>query len=113
MEDCDQLELIRLEGGYLRFIVETHAELNILEHLEKCGDCRRNIKKHLDSDTDTPGLGSLFHVQADDPTVPRRGDHPNPDAFIDARIQWRKKHLAQLIENAEMELQDLRKRITR
>lgn len=112
MESCEQLDLRRLEGNYLKFIVENHAELDLLEHVENCITCRERIKRLVETDGHSPEFGSLFQREADDPAAPRFTDHRDPMDFIDARIQWRKNRLKQLNESAEAELDDLRRRIS-
>jgi len=112
MEDCEQLNLRRLEGSYLKFIVENHAELSLLEHVEDCTTCREHIKKLVDTGGHSADFGSLFQREADDTTAPQFTYHRDPEDFIDARIQWRKNRLKQLNESAEAELEDLRKRIS-
>ena len=112
MEDCEQLNLRRLEGSYLKFIVENHAELSLLEHVEKCITCREHIKKLVETNDYSADFGNLFQREADHPTAPQFTDHRDPEDFIDARIQWRKNRLKQINESAEAELEDLRKRIS-
>jgi len=112
MEDCEQLNLRRLEGSYLKFIVENHAELSLLEHVEKCTACSESIKRLVEAGGHSDDFGSLFQREIDDPSVPQFTDHRNFEGFMDARIQWRKDRLTQLNENAEAELEDLRRRIS-
>lgn len=112
MEDCEQLNLRRLEGGYLKFIVENHAELGLLEHVEKCVTCKEHVKKLVETGGLSADFGNLFQREADHPTAPQFIDHLTPEAFIEVRIQWRKSRLTELNESAEAELEDLRKRIS-
>jgi hypothetical protein len=112
MGDCEQLSLRRLEGKYLKFIVENHAELDLLEHVEKCTACRERVKRIVETDGLSPDFGSLFQREIDEKTAPRFTDHSDPGGFMDARIRWRKNRLSQLNESAEAELEDLRKRIS-
>ena len=112
MEDCEQLNLRRLEGKYLKFIVENHAELSLLEHVEKCTACRERIKRLIGTDAHSTDFGSLFQREMNDPTAHRFIDHGDPEEFVDARIQWRKSRLSQLNESAKAELEDLRRRIS-
>ena len=112
MEDCEQLNLRRLEGSYLKFIVENHAELGLLEHVENCVKCREHIKTLVETSGHSADFGNLFQREIDDPAAPRFTDHRDPKDFIDARIQWRKNRLTQLNESAEAELEDLRRRIS-
>jgi len=111
MGDCEQLELRRLEGRYLKFMVENHAELNLLEHVEKCIECREHIKRLVETG-DISADFSLFQREITDPSAPRFKDHGDPEGVMDARIRWRKNRLARLNESAEAELEDLRGRIS-
>ena len=112
MEDCEQLNIRRLEGSYLKFIVENHAELNLLEHVEECTTCMDQVKKLVETGDSSTDFGSLFQIEIDDPSAPRFTGHRDAEGFIDARIQWRKDRLKRLNESAEAELEDLRDRIT-
>ena len=112
MEDCEQLNLRRLEGSYLKFIVENHAELILFEHVEECPTCMEQVKKLVETGGSSTDFGSLFQREADDSTAPRFTDHRDAEGFIDARIQWRKNRLKRLNESAEAELEDLRERIS-
>lgn len=112
MGACDKIELLRLEGRYLQFVVETHTELNLLEHVELCQDCKKEILEAVENDTPLADYGNLFQKKVEDPIVPQSNDYSNPVNFIDARIHWRKRRLKELLENAEMELSSLRARIS-
>lgn len=111
MAKCDKINLEKLQGQYLGFIVENHAELNILEHIENCGECRAQIQEAVEKDQPLPDYGNLFQREFDDQTVPQYKDYKNPKNFINARVQWRKRKLKELIKNAEMELEDLESRL--
>ena len=111
MVKCEKINLLKLQGQYLRFIVENHAELNILEHIEKCSQCRKDILEALGEDTPLPDYGNLFQREFEDNTVPQYSNYKNPVNFVDARIQWRKRKLRELLENAELELKDLESRL--
>jgi len=111
MAKCDRINLLKLQGQYLGFIVENHAELNILEHIEQCTECRKQIKEAVEKDKPLPDYGNLFQRVFDDDTVPQYSDYKNPVNFINARIQWRKRKLKELIRDAEMELEDLETRL--
>jgi predicted anti-sigma-YlaC factor YlaD len=107
MEDCDKLDLLWLEGRYLGFIAETSTELNILEHLKRCGACRSKVMKAIENDEKILGLGSLFQKSSCEEKVPNfEGD---TESFVDARITWRKRKLEDLLRSAELELEDLRR----
>ena len=111
MGRCETIELLRLEGRYLKFIVENHTELNLLEHVEGCGECKEEILRAVEKDEPLADYGNLFQKEVDDPIVPQSSDYRDPVNFIDARIQWRKRRLNELMENAEMELSSLRVRL--
>jgi hypothetical protein len=112
MEECEQLNLRRLEGNYLKFMVENHAELSLLEHIENCIQCREYIEKLVEIDGHSTDFGNLFHRKLNDSSSPQFTDHNDPNDFIDARIQWRKRQLIRLNESAETELEDLQKQIS-
>ena len=111
MGKCDTIELLRLEGRYLKFIVENHTELNLLEHVEICEECKKEILGAVEKDEPLADYGNLFQKEVEDKIVPQSSDYRNPVNFIKARIQWRKRRLKELMENAEMELKSLRARL--
>ncbi|RLI03961.1 hypothetical protein DRO31_00435 [Candidatus Bathyarchaeota archaeon] len=111
MQKCDKVNLLKLQGQYLMFIVENTAELNILEHIEQCSGCKANIIKAVKEDRPVPDYGNMFQREFDDQTVPQYSDYKKPENFVDARVQWRKRKLKELIKNAEMELADLETRL--
>jgi len=111
MQKCDKVNLLKLQGQYLMFIVENTAELNILEHIEQCSECKANIIKAVKEDRTVPDYGNMFQREFDDQTVPQYSDYKKPENFVDERVHWRKRKLKELIKNAEMELSDLETRL--
>ena len=111
MGKCETIEFLRLEGRYLKFTVETHTELNLLEHVEKCTECKNEIHNAVEKDEPLVDYGNLFQKNVEDQIVPQWTDYRKPENYIDARIQWRKRRLKELLENAELELNDLRERL--
>jgi hypothetical protein len=111
MVNCDNVNLLKLQGQYLRFIVENHAELNILEHIENCGECRKEILESMEKGAPLPNYGNLFQCDVQDKTLPQYSDYKKPLSFVDARVQWRKRKLKELLKNAELELKDLESRL--
>ncbi len=111
MGRCETIKLLRLEGRYLKFIVANHTELNQREHGERCDECKEEILKAVEKAEPLADYGNLFQKEVEDPIVPQSSDYKNPVNFIDARIQWRKRRLNKLMENAEMELSSLRARL--
>ena len=67
--------------------------------------------KRIADDMPLPEYGNLFQRQVEDETIPQYTDYKHVDNFIKARINWRRRRLQELIKDAEMELEDLRKRI--
>jgi hypothetical protein len=111
MDKCDKVNLFKLQGQYLLFIVENNTELNILEHIEECPRCRETIIKSVEEDKPLPDYGNLFQRNINDQSVPQIIDYKKTENFVDARIQWRKRKIKELIKNAEMELQDIESRL--
>jgi len=109
VEDCEELDLLRLEGRYMGFIVETNTELNVLEHVMRCAFCMARLLRSVEGGEDAPGLGGIFQRDnAEDGAPEYTGD---PEAFIDARVKWRKSRLERLLSEAEAELESLRGRL--
>jgi len=109
VDECDALDLLWLEGRYLGFIVETQAELNILEHMGKCGRCRAKVLKAVEADEKILGLGNLFQRESAEEGEPLYdGD---AEAFMDARVEWRRAKLESLMSEAEAGLRSLRDRL--
>ncbi len=111
MDSCDKVNLLKLQGQYMRFIVESEAELNIIEHIEKCTECRSHIVEAINDDTRLPDYGNLFQREFKEKNIPQYNEHEDPTDFMNARIQWRKGKLKKVIEEAEMELSDLESRL--
>ena len=111
METCEILELLRVEGNYLSFIVELNTEKKILKHVKKCEECRKWIINKIDGDEIHEHFGKLFDTIVYDPIVPKYSDYEDNDTFIDARITWRLERLEELLKNAEMELEKIGKKL--
>lgn len=111
MQKCESLNLLKLQGQYLRFIVENYDELNILEHIEDCRDCQKEIIEALENDTPILNYGNLFQGKFQIDMLPNYSDYKKPLNFINYRILWRKKKLNKIIKKAEMELKDLESRL--
>ena len=111
MEKCEKVDLLKLQGQYLGFLVANHTELNILDHIEECRICREKIIKSIKNEKTLLEFGNLFQRSFEDQLVPQYNDYKDINNFIDARIQWRKIKLRKLIDDAEMELKDLETRL--
>jgi len=111
MERCEKVDLLKLQGQYLGFLVANHTELNVLEHIEECGKCREKIFKSIKNEKTLPEFGNLFQRSFEDQSISQYKDYKNINNFINARIQWRKRKLKKIIEDAEIELKDLETRL--
>jgi hypothetical protein len=111
MQECETLDLLKIEASYLKFIVETITELNLLEHMEICKTCRTHLIEAVEKDQHIKIPGNLFLKQCEEKSIPQFNNYKESKNFIDARIQWRKLALTEIIKNADIELMDLRNRI--
>ena len=111
MENCDIVNLLKIRGQYLSFIIGGQTELDILDHIEQCDKCRRDINEAVENDKSLPDYGNLFQREMEDPAIPRFRDYKMVENFIDARIHWRRGRVKELMEEAEMELNDLETRL--
>jgi hypothetical protein len=108
LEECDVLDLRRLEGQYLIFIAETHTELNMLEHLETCIPCRKRVIFNLRKGEENEEWGGLLKWDIGDSSAPIYRKYDNAEDFLEARIRWRKGILLKLLESAEVEVESLK-----
>jgi hypothetical protein len=111
MIKCERVNLLKLQGQFLIFIVENHVELNILEHIEECEECQKEILEVVEKGAPLPIYEDLFQRNSQINSLPNYSDYQKPLNFINARIQWRKRKLKELIKKAEMELKDLESRL--
>ncbi|MBD3228943.1 MAG: hypothetical protein GF329_12210 [Candidatus Lokiarchaeota archaeon] len=111
MERCENIELLRVEGKYISFIAELRTEKKILKHIMRCENCRNWVISSIDGDEIHKYFGKLFDTIVYDPTVPKYSDYEDINSFIDARITWRLERLDELIKNAEMELDEISKKL--
>ena len=111
MKECETLNLLKIEGSYLKFIVETITELNLLEHMETCKVCKSHLIDALEKDLHITVLGNLFLKHYEEKTIPQFKNYNDTKNYVDARIQWRKLKLNEILKNANIELKDLRSKI--
>lgn len=111
MENCDKVNLLKLQGQYLGFIIQEQTELEILDHIANCEECRQEIIDAVKNEEPLPDYGNLFQRDLANPTVPKFSDYDETENFIDARIQWRRNKVKELMEEAEIELKDLETRL--
>jgi hypothetical protein len=119
-EGCEPLWLLHMEADYIGFMVSIESEVRLLEHIGSCRACMDKLAEVFREARDPADeLEELFAVDlpeklAGEPgseECPRRGDYPDSDAFIKARIGWRIKKLKKLLADAELELGHLSGRI--
>lgn len=111
MAECECLELVRLEGEYLRFIVDTHIELNKIEHILECDLCKKSVKEALESNETVPlGIDDLFSFS--DPEAPGAEEYASNLGYVEACLAWRLGYLKKILERASTELEDLRNRLS-
>ena len=111
MQECETLNLLKIEGSYLKFIVEIITELNLLEHIETCNACKTNLVETVEKDQFVTALGNLFLKHYEEKTIPQFKNYNDTKNYVDARIQWRKLKLNEILKNANIELKDLRSKI--
>ena len=111
MQKCESLNLVKLQGQYIKFIVENYDELNILEHIENCEECQKDIVEAMEKSKTILNFGKLFHHNLQIESLKNSSDNKNLLNLIKSRIKSRKKKLNRLIVNAEIELNDLESRL--
>jgi hypothetical protein len=119
-EDCEPLWLLHMEAEYIGFMVSVESESRLLRHVRGCGDCKKKLRL-IHSGERTPGdeLEELFSIDLNEKLLnsssmldcPLRGNYPDADAFIEARIDWRLEKLHNILQNAELELKNLSEKI--
>jgi hypothetical protein len=111
MLNCESLDLIILQGKYLRFIVENFDELNTLEHFEECKECQKEIFKILKNGEPSFTFGNLFNGNFLSDSLLINSDIKKQSKLINERIKCRKELIAQIIQNAEIELREIESRL--
>jgi hypothetical protein len=107
MQKCERLNLLKVQGEYLQFIVDNLDEIGILEHIEKCKECKKEMLEILEKYGRVFAYGNLFDVDFRVEKLPNYKEYEDPLKFIYDRIKWRKKKLNKILKNAEIELRDL------
>lgn len=111
MLKCESLNLLKLQGQYLKFIVENYDELNILEHIENCEECQKEIVEAIEKRKTLFYFAKIFNQNLPIDILNNFSNNKNLINLIKSRIKCRKKKLNILITNAEMELNDLESRL--
>lgn len=113
IENCETLHLLSLEAQYLAFILDIEKELRFLEHILSCSKCFSYAKQliYKDINEDWVNLFSKGSFELIRTSRPRYEDYKDPESFLSARISWRIERLANLIIDAEVELNNLQEKL--
>ncbi len=119
---CEVFRLLELRGEYASFIVDLESELAFLRHLADCKVCWEEAKMMVNreggEDTWWSNLfsGRLPEILGEDQVsvepCPRLDDYRDLDAFIAARVRWRIQRVEGIRGDAEIELRDIKDRLS-
>jgi len=119
---CDVFRLLELRGGYESFIVDLESELAFLRHIADCKLCGEEAKTMVDREGgDDTWWSKLFsgrlpeilgEAQLSVEPCPRLDDYGDLEAFIAARVRWRIQRVEGIRGDAEIELADLKDRLS-
>ena len=119
---CDVFRLLELRGGYESFIVDLESELAFLRHIADCKLCGEEAKTMVDREGgDDTWWSNLFsgrlpeilgEAQLSVEPCPRLDDYGDLEAFIAARVRWRIQRVEGIRGDAEIELADLKDRLS-
>ncbi len=120
-DNCENFNLLELNGKYRSFIIDLETELNLLRHIRDCRVCQDEVKNIvLQKKVGDIWWGNLFSetlpkaLGEEQPFVdpcPHREDYNNLDLFITARIKWRIQRVETIKEDAKIELSDIQNRL--
>ena len=119
---CETFRLLELRGEYESFILDLESELAFLRHIVECKICGEEAKMMVDreesEDTWWSNLfsGMLPENLGEDPvsaeSCPRLDDYGGQGAFIAARVRWRIQRIESIRGDAEIELTDIKDRLS-
>ena len=119
---CESFRLLELRGEYESFILDLESELAYLRHIVECKICGEEAKMMVDreenEDTWWSNLfsGMLPENLGEDPvsaeSCPRLDDYGGQGAFIAARVRWRIQWVEGIQGDAEIELTDIKDRLS-
>ena len=119
---CEVFRLLELRGEYTSFIADLESELSFLRHIVECRLCGEEAKIMVErvGDEDTwwrnlfsgrlPERLGEEHVSVE--PCPHLGDYGDLEAFIAARVSWRIQRVEGIRGDAEIELADIKDRLT-
>jgi hypothetical protein len=104
--DCEAMRLLGLEGEYLAFLLDMEVELGLIRHVLGCDMCLRTIKERIsgEGNGELGAIGELF----DDVIASNVVDL---EELVERRIRQRIEQLERLKEDADLELEDLRRNL--
>jgi len=116
------LRLLELREEYASFIVDLESELEFLRHITDCLLCWEEAKMMINGEggEDTwrsnlfrrVPLETLGEEQSSVEPYPCLEDYGDLDAFIAARVRWRIHRVEGIRGDAEIELADLKERLS-
>jgi len=119
---CDVFRLLELRGEYESFIVDLESELAFLRHIADCKLCGEEAKTMVNREGgDDTWWSKLFsgrlpeilgEAQLSVEPCPRLDDYGDLEAFIAARVRWRIQRVEGIRGDAEIELADLKDRLS-
>jgi len=104
--DCETMKLLGLEGEYLSFLLDMEVELGLLRHVLGCNVCLGTIKERISGEgkNELGTIGELFNDAIGVNVV-------DLDELVERRINQRIEQLECLKEDADLELEDLRRNL--
>lgn len=104
--DCEAMKLLGLEGEYLSFLLDMEVELGLLRHVLGCSLCLSTIKERIsgEGEGELGTIGELFEDAMGVNVV-------ELDDLVERRIRQRIEQLERLREDADLELEDLRRNL--
>ena len=104
--DCEAMKLLGLEGEYLSFLLDMEVELGLLRHVLGCNVCLGTIKERISGEgkNELGTIGELFNDAIGVNVV-------DLDELVERRIRQRIEQLERLKEDADLELEDLRRNL--
>ena len=121
-ELCEVFRLLELKGEYTSFILDLESELAFLRHFVECKLCGEEAKMMVNRERGDDTWGSnlfsgrlpeiLGEEQIFVESCPRLDDYGNIEAFITARVRWRIHRVEDIRGDAEIELTDIKDRLS-
>ena len=104
--DCEAMKLLGIEGEYLSFLLDMEVELGLLRHVLECNVCLGTIKERISGERKDE-LGTISELFDDAMGV----NVVELDELVERRISQRIEQLERLKEDADLEIEDLRRNL--